>query len=106
MSDSLHLRLSYFRSVFAFSFMLRQAGGPPLMIFACTITTEGAERWVAMLRILFDFVVDMRSSPLGAGTSDPSPSHPPMDIGKLEESWGQTGGKLGTDGTFPNFSMN
>jgi hypothetical protein len=41
-----------------------RAGGPPLTIFACTIPTEGApslrflQGWVAMLRVLFDFVVD------------------------------------------------
>ena len=48
------------------------AGGPPLTIFACTIPTEGApslrflqepalslsKGWVAMPRVLFDFVVD------------------------------------------------
>jgi hypothetical protein len=46
--------------------------GPPLTILACTIPTEGApslrflqepalslpKGWVAMLRVLFDFVVD------------------------------------------------
>jgi len=43
------------------------AGGAPLMIFACTIPTEGApslrflQGWAAMLRVLFDFVVDARS---------------------------------------------
>jgi hypothetical protein len=40
------------------------AGGPPLTILACTITTEGAlslrflPGWAAMLLVLFDFVVD------------------------------------------------
>ena len=40
------------------------AGGPPLTIFACAIPTEGAPSlrflrgWAAMLRALFDFVVD------------------------------------------------
>ena len=42
----------------------RLAGAPPLTIFACTIPTEGApslrflQGWAAMLRLLFDFVVD------------------------------------------------
>jgi len=37
---------------------------PPLTTFACTIPTESArslrflQGWVAMLRVLFDFVVD------------------------------------------------
>jgi hypothetical protein len=49
-----------------------QAGRPPLKIFAYTIPTEGApslrflqeaalslsKGWTAMLRVLFDFVVD------------------------------------------------
>ena len=39
------------------------AGGHPLTIFACTIPTEGAPSFflqgcAAMLRVLFDFVVD------------------------------------------------
>src|ERR1035441_1253168 len=39
-------------------------GGPLLTIFACTTLTEGApslrflQGWTAMLRVLFDFVVD------------------------------------------------
>jgi hypothetical protein len=42
----------------------RLAGGPPLAIFACTIPTESApslrflQGWAAMLRVLFDFVMD------------------------------------------------
>ena len=62
----------------------RVAGGPSLH---CTIPTEGApslrflqepalslpKGWVAMLRSLFDFVVDTRSNPLGTGTSDSRP---------------------------------
>ena len=41
-----------------------KAGGLPLTIFACAIPTTGApslrflQGWVAMLRVLFDFVVD------------------------------------------------
>jgi hypothetical protein len=39
-------------------------GWPPLTIFVCTIPTEGApslhflQGWLAILRVLFDFVVD------------------------------------------------
>ncbi|SRR5216683_2212774 len=59
--------------------MTMGAGGPPL-IFACTIPAEGApslrflQGWAAMLRVLFDFVVDTRSNPRGAGISDSRPS--------------------------------
>jgi len=58
---------------------------PPLTIFACTIPTAGAassrflqepaltlsKGCAAMLRALFDFVVDARSDPLGAGIPTP-----------------------------------
>jgi hypothetical protein len=53
-------------------FQTKQAGSPTLTIFACTIPTEGApslrllqepalslsKGWAAMVRVLFDFVVD------------------------------------------------
>jgi hypothetical protein len=45
-------------------YLCRGADGPPLTIFECTIPTEGApslrflQGWAAMLRALFDFVVD------------------------------------------------